>query len=237
MCFSPYLLCRKIVYGAVTGPNGLKTWPRYETALVQGDSIFLSGGMRSVDASEPNSQSEQKIIPFRAPDGKTYIDNLGSYIKDGPNSPECGAPTSEPNSQSEQKRKISISNGKTYLDNLGSYIKDFPLEIEIAHCMGASVVWQRSEDDVRLQKAKRAHLVLKEEWACNWNATKFKTTAGAVEVDQKTANETLVYHFTTSQAAHSILLAGASGFRMSTQGQGDGGVYFSKLGPQGKGKT
>jgi hypothetical protein len=197
-------VCRKINYGAVTGPNAsmLARNPTvYETVLVQGDSIYLSGGMHDQHTEDgarsvQNKRQEQKIMPFRAPDGRLYIDNLGSYIE-----------------------------------------RDLPLEIEIAQCLGAAMVWQRSSDEVRRQKAKHAHLVLKEEWACNWNATKFKTTAGAVEADQKTANETLVYHFTTSQAAQSILADGASGFRMSTQGQGDGGVYFSKLGPQGKGST
>jgi hypothetical protein len=37
-----------------------------------------------------------------------------------------------------------------------------------------------------------------------------------------------VFHYTTLRSAKLIL---ESGFRMSTQGQGDGGVYFSTLSP------
>jgi hypothetical protein len=38
----------------------------------------------------------------------------------------------------------------------------------------------------------------------------------------------LVYHYTQPKLLPLIL---KTGFRMSTQGQGDGGVYFSTLGP------
>lgn len=41
-----------------------------------------------------------------------------------------------------------------------------------------------------------------------------------------------VYHYTKVELAHSIL---TTGFRMSTQGQGDGGVYFSVRGPSAYG--
>ena len=50
----------------------------------------------------------------------------------------------------------------------------------------------------------------------------------AIRGDAKKRGLEVVYHYTTPSVGASVL---SGGFRMSTQGQGDGGVYFSTLGP------
>lgn len=68
----------------------------YTDMQIRGDSMFISGGMHNqtqsvggggtddyssqVTTAVVNKPQEQKIIPFRGPNGELYIDNIGSFI-------------------------------------------------------------------------------------------------------------------------------------------------------------
>jgi hypothetical protein len=93
------------------------------------------------------------------------------------------------------------------------------------------VIWQRSEDQARAARLRGKRLQQRIEWACDWTSTKMRTTLMEVTGSHVTNDAQLVYHFTSLAAAKLILASGSRGFRMSTIGQGGGGVYFTTVAP------
>jgi len=57
----------------------------YTDAMIRNDSIIMTGGMHNAmhdgqSYGVANTAQEQKIIPFRAPNGTLFVDNIGSIL-------------------------------------------------------------------------------------------------------------------------------------------------------------
>lgn len=62
----------------------------YTGMFVRGDTMVITGGThnnrqyvgdhRSITTARAKTLQEQKIIPFRSPDGKLFVDNIGSFL-------------------------------------------------------------------------------------------------------------------------------------------------------------
>jgi len=53
---------------------------QYTDAMIRDDSIILTGGMHNSPYGAFIDTQEQKIIPFRAPNGTLFVDNIGSIL-------------------------------------------------------------------------------------------------------------------------------------------------------------